>query len=91
MPLAMRPHLCKLLFELRNLATNLTAIYLKLCLTWSPQANATSTTARAPATSLPSQVRPLTGQSRKTVFILRQLDLNGPLTGLCVLRENIED
>ncbi len=91
MPLTVRSNLLKLLFELRDFASNLAAVHFKLRFTRATQPNTARSAACCATSHLPRKVGPLTSQARKAVFILRQLNLERSLTSLCMLRKNIEN
>ena len=87
----MRPHLFQIALQFDDFAVDLAAVDLQLCFARAAQADASRTTARAAAAGLPRQVRPLSGQPRQTIFILRQFHLKRAFARARVLGKNIQN
>jgi hypothetical protein len=87
---AVLPDFLQLLLQLSNTSPDFTSVSFELGLTWTAQANATSHASSASA-CLSCQVRPHTGEPRKTVLILGQFYLQLTFAGVGVLGEDVKD
>jgi hypothetical protein len=78
--------------QVGDAAADIPPVDLQLGLAWAPQAHtADPPGSPGPAARLPRQVRPGTRQPRQSILVLRQLDLQGPLPAVRVLRKDVKD
>jgi len=81
----------KFFLQMRDALANLAAVDLKLRLAGAAQPDARRPAARRSTPGLARQMRPLAGQARQAVLVLRQLDLERAFARAGVLREDFED
>jgi hypothetical protein len=88
---ALAAHFFQFPSELGDALVNPPAVNLELGFAGAAQADAAGAAAAGGTAGLARQVRPLAGEARLAVFILRQLHLQRALAGAGVLGEDVQD